>query len=81
MAVSVNSSCGSYSRANCDDFNSTTCLPATRCNHTEQREIRSENAVFRPDEHSFDLLTDIVADEEGCFYMNPFRSVPFLTFK
>ena len=40
MAVSVNSSCGSYSRANCDDFNSTTCLPATRCNHTEGDQIR-----------------------------------------
>ena len=42
---------------------------------SSEREIRSENALSRPEEHSFDLLTEIVADEDGCFYMNPFRSL------
>ena len=30
MELLVNSSCGSYSLANCEDFNASTCLPAIR---------------------------------------------------
>ena len=75
MAVSSNTSCGSFEMAACHLFNSSTCLQEPRSTflHRNSKKLLLARLEEESKQQLGRMVGEMVEDVDGCFYMNPFR--------